>query len=84
MSYIVVKFKNRVDADVRTEQAVPFICHLFGYSSPWFNDDAWLEDDNRTLVLGSGYSTVNVAGYISAVRAMYEGEIIDMYEEADE
>ena len=84
MSRIIVKFKKPVDYDTRTEQAVSVICDLFGFASPWFNDDAWFDDNRRTLVIGSGYNDTNVNGKIDVLRTLYEKEIDEIYEELDD
>lgn len=84
MSRIIVKFRKPADYDTRTEQAVSFICHLFGFASPWFNDDAWFDDNRRTLIIGSGHVKTDLAGKINALRTIYEEEIEEIYEELDD
>ena len=84
MSRIIVKFKKRADYDTRTEQAVSFICDLFGFTSPWFNDDAWFDDNRRTLIIGSGHNDTDVAGKINVLKILYKEEIEEIYEELDD
>lgn len=82
MSRIIVNFKEKIRFDVQTEHAVVEICHQFGYCSPWFNDDAWLEDD-YTLIIGSGYRKDDVEGRIAKLLQTYHDQIETMYEEGD-
>ena len=83
MSRIVVKFKQRICFDVQTEHAVVDICNLFGYCTPWFNDDTWLEEGS-TLIIGQGYKHDNVDETIATILQQYGPQIKEIYEEKEE
>ena len=83
MSRIIVKFKERICFDVQTEHAVVDICNLFGYCTPWFNDDTWLEDDS-TLIIGQGYKHDKVDETIATILQQYGPQIKEIYEEKEE
>lgn len=83
MSRIIVKFKERICFDVQTEHAVVDICNLFGYCTPWFNDDTWLEDDS-TLIIGAGYRCNDVDKTIATILQQYGPQIKEIYEEKEE
>ena len=80
MSRIIVKFKERICFDVQTEHAVVDICNLFGYCTPWFNDDTWLVDDS-TLIIGQGYKRNDVDKNIATILQQYGPQIKEIYEE---
>lgn len=82
MSRIIVKFKERICFDVQTEHAVVDICNLFGYCTPWFNDDTWLEDDS-TLIIGQGYKYDKVDENIAIILQKYGPQIKEIYEEKE-
>lgn len=82
MSRIIVKFKERICFDVQTEHAVVDICHQFGYCTPWFNDDTWLEDD-FTLIIGQGYKYEDVDMNIATILQKYSQQIEEIYEEKE-
>jgi len=82
MSRIIVKFKERICFDVQTEHAVVDICNLFGYCTPWFNDDTWLEDDS-TLIIGQGYKYDKVDENIAIILQKYGPQIKGIYEEKE-
>lgn len=68
---------------MQTEHAVVDICNLFGYCTPWFNDDTWLEGDS-TLIIGQGYKYDKVDEYIAIILQKYGPQIKEIYEEKEE
>ena len=85
MSRIIVEFKKGADVSTRVQHAIVDICDIFGYNSPWFNDDVWFEDrDRKTIIIGSGYNVMNVGTRIAVIKKLYGDCIEKIYLEAEE